>query len=183
MDTNNKILIVGAQSLPKNEIAERLVELDDSLNIAAKFTSNPQYIDLKYGNNDKHLYYNDNDNINLDYKNNALLYIFSNEFISEGVTLDEFYSNEIIPIDIEHFNTISDKVLSSVKPIIVWVDTKQHSDTHIIKETKFLMERLNKINYMYFLYENTSIEDMCDIVLKYLNSDEVSRKSILKDFS
>lgn len=181
MDKQDKIFIVGGANTPIIEIADKLVSLDESLKIASKFTSDRQLKDLTYDNNNQHLYYNDNENIHLDYKNNALLYIFSTEYTSEGVTLDEFYMSDIIPLNIENFNVVSEKVLESASCLIVWIDSKCNSDNHLMKETKFLMERLDKLAYMYFFDEDT--DDICNAIMEYISGTPHERKRLLKNYA
>src|SRR5574344_669042 len=108
-----KILIVGSSTIDKMKIAERLTEYDDSLKIAYTFTSDLNYQQMKKDNNNMHIYYNDKENINIDDKNNSLLYIHSFETSSYGDTIDEFYNSDIVVLDTFNFNTISDKILNN----------------------------------------------------------------------
>lgn len=183
MEANEKVFIVGAPNIDKMKLAIRLTQMDERLSLPYMFTSDISQQHLTKQNTETYTYYNDNDNINLDYKNNALLYIHADDYVSEGVTLDEFYEHNVIPVDIDNFNGISEKILNSVEPIIVWIDTKAHGDLHIVKETKFLMERLAKRKCLYFLNENTTPEHICATVLSYLNARVEVRRQIIKECS
>ena len=179
-----KILIVGSSTIDKMKIAERLTEYDDSLKIAYTFTSDLNYQQMKKDNNNMHIYYNDNENINLDYKNNSLLYIYSSETSSYGVTIDEFYNSDIVVLDTLNFNTISDKILNNNDILIVWIDTKFDKKNSInFKETKFLMDRIYKYPYMYFMCTDPA-DSICDPIIQYLSADSLLvKKEILEENS
>lgn len=178
-----KILIVGSSSIDKMKIAEHLVEYDDSLSIAFAFTSDINYKQMKKDNNNLHIYYNDNEHINLDYKNNSLLYIHSSETESYGVTIDEFYNTDIVVIDTLNFNTISDKILNNNNILIVWIDTKFDKKNSInFKETKFLMDRIDKYPYMYFMCTDP-IDSICKPIIQYVSTEspEVKKEILLEN--
>lgn len=179
-----KILIVGSSTIDKMKIAERLTEYDDSLKIAYTFTSDLNYQQMKKDNNNIHIYYNDNENINLDYKNNSLLYIHSSETSSYGVTIDEFYNSDIVVLDTLNFNTISDKILNNNDILIVWIDTKFDKKNSInFKETKFLMDRIYKYPYMYFMCTDP-VDSICDPIIQYLSADSLLvKREILEENS
>ncbi|MBO5003865.1 MAG: hypothetical protein J6D03_01060 [Clostridia bacterium] len=171
-----KILIVGSSIIDKMKIAERLTSYDESFSIAYRFTSNIEYKDMKRENNNLHIYYNDNESINLDYKNNSLLYIHTSDMISYGVTIDEFINTDITVLDTLNFNTISDKLLNNNNIFIVWIDTKFDKKNSIdFKETKFLMDRIDNYPYMYFM-DTDNIDDICKEVLKYVNAKTKDEK-------
>lgn len=158
------------------KIAERLTSYDESFSIAYRFTSNIEYKDMKRENNNLHIYYNDNESINLDYKNNSLLYIHTSDMISYGVTIDEFINTDITVLDTLNFNTISDKLLNNNNIFIVWIDTKFDKKNSIdFKETKFLMDRIDNYPYMYFM-DTDNIDDICKEVLKYVNAKTKDEK-------
>lgn len=185
---NDKIIIVGISDIDKLEIAKELVRRDDNLSIASHFTTDNEIIE-QYGDNaesiinDKYIQYIKNDIINLAYKNNSLLYVITNGYISEGITTDEYYNSDIIYVDILQFNQIPDRFFNSKysKNIIVWVDTRNHrhiSQSELI-EIRYLQERLDAMSYLYFLDE--SIDKICTTILEYLEADEDKRKQIIEE--
>lgn len=184
---NDKIIIVGISDIDKLEIAKELVRRDDNLSIASHFTTDNEYAE-QYGENadsilnEKYIQYIKNDVINLAYKNNSLLYVITNGYISEGITTDEYYNNDIIYIDILQFNQIPDRFFNSKhKNTIIWVDTRNHrhiSQSELI-EIRYLQERLDIIPYLYFLDE--SIDKVCTTILDYLDGNEETRKQIIEN--
>jgi hypothetical protein len=180
----DKIIIVSLHSVDRTALLKNITDIDDSLKIASSFTSDLSKQNLTKENNTLHEYYNDIESINLDYKNNSLLYISSTDELSYGVTLDEYYNSDIILADISDFNTISDKTFNSVNNIVVWIDTKYNSNIHNkreLKETKFLMERIAKHPYMYFM-ETEDMSEAARTILTYVtSSSEKMRKLILEE--
>ena len=72
--------------IDKKSLAEAIIKADESLTIAPIFTTNKddntkQYIDVN--------------TINLSYKNNALFYIYTHDYISIGVTIEDYNNSDI----------------------------------------------------------------------------------------
>lgn len=173
---STKILIVGSQSIDKLELAKQLVSANSDLTISPIFTS-----ELTYKDNDtEYFYYKDNLDISMDYKNNALFFIVSNELMSYGITVDDYDKNNVFVLNLSDFNSISDKNLKLYDNLIIWLDTKySYENSKDFKETKFLLERLNKFNYLYFLNEDN--DHIVDIVTRYLTTDSIDEKNRIKE--
>lgn len=176
----DKILIVGISEIDKLDIAKELIRRNDNLSIIPHFTTNPEMSSIE---NDNYIQYIKNNVINLAYKNNSLLYIITSGYISTGITADDYYNNDVAVMNVEEFNQIPDRYFNVnakyYNNIIIWVDTKTHK--HIsqneLTEIKYLQERLDNINYMYFLDSN--IDTICSTILNYIDGDEETRKSII----
>ena len=70
---------------------------------------------------------------------------------------------------------------SKHKNIIVWLDTKNHkqlSQSELI-EIRYLQERLDTLSYLYFLDDN--IDNICSVILEYLESSNERREQIIND--
>ena len=113
-----------------------------------------------------------------------MLYIHSSETSSYGVTIDEFYNSDIVVLDTLNFNTISDKILNNNDILIVWIDTKFDKKNSInFKETKFLMDRIYKYPYMYFMCTDP-VDSICDPIIQYLSADSLLvKREILEENS
>jgi len=176
---STKIIITGVKSIDKSIIAKRLVEIDDSLTIIPHFTSN---IDMK-DNISEFEYFLDTNTIHLAYKNNSIMTVFTDNSNSDGITIDDFYNNDICYMSIEQFNLISDKFINENDILVVWLD-ESHSyklDQNEMAEIGYMQERLNNMKYLYFL--NDSNKNICNIILEYLNSDENRQQQFLEEYS
>lgn len=175
-----KIIIIGINKINKINIAKYIVEHNDNLSIVPSFTSDENFKDKLSEN---YVYYLDPSTIYLSYRNNAFLFITTKNYISEGITCDDFYNNDILCLSLENFNNIIDKELETNENIIIWVDTKYHGSENIvneIKETKYVLRRLEKYNYLYFLDE--PIETINNVICDYINGDEEVRKSLIEEY-
>lgn len=174
---NIKILITGAASINKLDIIKHMVQLNDNLNIMPTFTTDNQFDNV----NDNYIYYLDANEANLAYKNNALFYIRTEDYVSKGVTFDDFYNNDVAYVDLIDFNNISDRFFYEFEILIVWVDSStvkpSKSELH---EVKFLEDRLKSIKYLYFL--NESSESIAETIVEYLNNIE-KRQELLEQNS
>lgn len=175
-----KIFIVGDESIDKLEIAKRLCEKNDDLSIAPKFTSDLSFKDINYND---HLYYMDNTEVDLSYKNNAFLCINTHGYISTGITLDSFYNNDVFYLDINEFNSISDYILYSHDSLVIWVDSKKTrtNDEEAVTTVNHFMERLHNLLSMYFLDED--INYIVDTIIRYLTVSFEERQEILQENS
>ena len=127
--------------------------------------------------NDNYIYYLSTQDIDLTYKNNFILFINTNNYISEGITLDTFYNNDIFIMTPQDFNNISSNIFKeSYDILVVWLDTNYNKSNDKLNkdiiESKFLEERLSseKINYVYFFNEENDL--ISDIILKYIECDD-----------
>ena len=177
-----KFFIVGSQNIDKLSIAKKLVEENDSLSIAETFTNNTEY---KEGSNDNYIYFLESQEIDLAYKNNAILFVSTNNYVSYGIIMNSFYTDDIFCMSIKDFNNISNLVFESklYDIIIIWVDSKITEFNKNVKEdiyeSKYLMSRLNNLKYMYFFEEDDII--ISNTILEYINSNEEKRIEIIEN--
>lgn len=177
-----KIIITGAKPIDKLHIAKQLIEVNDNLSIAPTFTSDRRYENVV---SDNYIYYMDLEKVNLAFKNNVILYINTDVNISHGITLDNFYNNDIFVMDLEDFNNISERNITGQDLLIVWVDTKHYEEKNErlkdITEAKYLEERIQTIPYLYFL-DNT-VEEIVNVINDYLEGDEEQKLVICQENS
>ena len=174
-----KFLIIGENSIDKISLIKMLLKNKNLFKVAKIFVTNEDKID------DFH-YLISNEELNRCYKNNALLYVKTILNESYGVTLDSFYENNLIFMNTEDFNNISNKIfLSNNKLVIIWLDTKHHDPLTIkkeIKESQYIMDKISSDNldYLYFL-DKDNLEIM-DIICEYMLHEE-KRQEILENYS
>ena len=173
-----KILLIGLQRIDKIELAKQLTSKNDDLSIASIFTTNVEYKDTEI--NENFIYYMDTLTVNLSFKNNSFLYINTIDYVSHGITIDDYYNNDIICMSIEEFNSISPKTFEHDELLIIWIDEKGKVSNNELTEVKYFQDELSKYNYMYFL--NEDMNDISDIILDYLScNDEQHRNELLNE--
>lgn len=173
-----KILLVGLQRIDKIELAKKLTSKNDDLSIAPIFTTNAEYKNTEI--NENFIYYMDTLTVNLSFKNNSFLYINTIDYVSHGITIDDYYNNDIICMSIEEFNSISPKTFEHDELLIIWIDEKGKVSNNELTEVKYFQDELSKYNYMYFL--NEDMNDISDIILDYLScNDEQHRNELLNE--
>jgi hypothetical protein len=86
-------------------------------------------------------------------------------------------------MSISNFNNISEKTFTKYNFLIIWLDSKFRDNNYNINndilETRYLIEKLQYSNYMYFLDED--YENVSDIILEYLDADDNKKKEILEN--
>jgi hypothetical protein len=174
---NTKIFIVSIDKNVSLDISKKIVEKNDDLSIIPIFSTDTIYKDKI---NDFYIYYLNVNVVNLSYKNNSLLYVITDNYISHGITLDDFYNNDIAFMNIEEYNNISDVIFDKYNVLTIWIDFKQHMflDHKMNIELKYFNERIRNNDYMYFLDNDTLIYD---IINKYINANEEERLNLLKE--
>lgn len=176
MNNKDKIILVGHNHYKNIEVMALLSSKDDNIKIARTFTTD---IDHKYLPINEWKYYMDNDDLFLSYKNNALLCISTNkEQISEGITKEEAYYSQIIPMTYAMFNMASPRYIKDMT--ICWIDSSSYRDKSIVKETTEMMKSYKKYPVMYFT-DDDSVESIANILVKYLNSNSFEREKIIND--
>lgn len=172
-----KLIIIGIDTNKCIKLAQNIVKINDNLSISPKFSTNENYRNL----NELMDYYLSINEIYLAYKNNALLYVHTdNNNISSGVTMDDFINNDITIIPIRDFNMISDKPLQENNILIVWVDSKSTNNENF-NEIKYLQDRLQNYKYMYFYQEE--IDTIAQTIIDYLDAPEELKIEILENNS
>ncbi len=174
---NLKTFIVCLDKEKALNVAKDIVRINDELSIIPRFTTNMEYKDEV---NENYIYYLDVNTVNLSYKNNALLYIKTNKYISSGITIDDFYNNDICYLTIEEFNSIPEIIFKKYDILVVWIDTKTHkaiSNSDLI-EINYFNTFITTINYLYFLENETDIHNT---ILEYIFGDEGKRNYLLEE--
>lgn len=174
---NLKTFIVCLDKEKALNVAKDIVRINDELSIIPRFTTNMEYKDEV---NENYIYYLDVNTVNLSYKNNALLYIKTNKYISSGITIDDFYNNDICYLTIEEFNSIPEIIFKKYDILVVWIDTKTHkaiSNSDLI-EINYFNTFITTINYLYFLENETDIHNT---ILEYIFGDEEKRNYLLEE--
>ena len=175
-----KFLIVGETSIDKTKLIDILLDKSSNLSVSLLFTTNLENI------SDKYYYYISNEELNICYKNNAFLYIKTELDNSYGVIMDDFNSNNITFMNTEDFNNISNKIFAmNYDFVIIWLDTKNHDKDTIkyeIRETNYLIEKINSDNLKYLYFLDQPFEDIADIIIDYYNNPE-KREEILENYS
>ena len=128
---NTKIFIVSIDKEISLNTSKKIVEYNDDLSIIPIFSTDAEYKDEL---NDFYTYYLDVNVVNLAYKNNSLLYVITSNYISYGITLDDFYNNDVAFMNIEEYNNIPDVIFDKYNILTIWIDFKHH---------KFLDHKMN----------------------------------------
>lgn len=173
---NQKIFIVCLDKDFALDIAKKIIYKDDNYTICPMFTTDKDYNVA----NENYETYLDVQTVNLSYKNNSLLFIKTYKYISTGITIDDFYNNDICIMNIDEYNLISENIFKKYDIITIWIDSKTHknlSNSDLI-EINYFYNYISNINYLYFLQDEINIED---IIIEYIKADEEHRKLILEE--
>jgi len=171
---NMKIFLVSINKDSLFDIADNLYKLNEALSISPCFSTDVQYKDTLTYNT----YYLDAETIRIAYKNNSLLCVVTNNYISSGITIDDFYNNDIFIMNIKEYNTIPNKIFNNYDVVTIWIDTKNSSKISPMDmiEVNFFIERLENLDYLYFLDNEKLIEET---IYKFINADEEEKNKIL----
>lgn len=174
-----KVFIVCLDRNIGLSVAKDIIYKNDNYSIAPTFTTNKLY-DNEI--NDEYVTYLNVNIANLSYKNNALLYIKTENYISTGITIDDFYNNDICIMDIYEYNLIPEHLFEKYNILTIWIDTKDHkslSSSNLI-EIEYFNNFIEKTQYLYFLDYECNI---ADTIVDYLDGDEETKKQIFLDNS
>lgn len=184
----NKIFIVSAEISNTYPILDKLLEVNDEFQIASSFTT-----DSEFGNipSSKYEYYISNDQLNLDYKNNALLCVDTDTITqnSIGIALDVWYNSNIIPMSIKAFNTIKESYYKDC--LIVWID-----NTINVKNCGYGQYKLQMIEIKYFMNnfddykkqmmyfnQNDDVDDIVKTIIEYVEGDNNKKTQLILENS
>ena len=176
-----KILLVGEPHSALFEIACYLEEKNDNLNIAPTFNTDMKMQGVVTAD---HQYYMSNEEVEVAYKNNAFMWVRSNEHISKGCTMTDLYDNDIFMLSFGDFNNISNAVYESMKDdmILCFIDhSKIKYDEDEIYESQFAAERIYASKYLYFCDDEAG--EVADVILKYVAGNDIIRNELLEEFS
>lgn len=171
-----KIIIINIDTLKAIDIAKYIGN-----SITPTFTTNQEYKEK----NIEHIYWLNEDQLSLDFKNNSLLYVITNneEQYSWGISIDNYLLYDIVPMSIKAFNMIKNNYINDV--LIVWVDSKINKKDYskidyqsTMIESNFLIDKLNTLDNMLYFSPSDSVEYIKNTIDEYLKSDEDKRKEI-----
>lgn len=176
-----KIFLTGLNSIDKIVFAKAIVDLDDDLSISQRFTNDVKFKDTPY---DEYIFYLDSVDVDISYKNNAFLFINANDTLYTGITLDSFYNEDVFCMNITEFNNVPDYIFEINDILVVWLDTKinktkDKENKEELLGIKHFLERIEKMNVLYFL--NETPENVANVVLKYLESSFEDKQKILDE--
>ena len=147
------------------------------LDIAKTFTSSLE-IDVCKETPEYYTFFDVNDMV-IAYKNNAMLYCLSEAEKSIGISLDDYYNNDIFCMSVEAFNNISESLLMNI--LVVWIDSKSSNvDVNTTNNVKILMNTLDSIKYMYFIEDYKIIKR---VLCSYLDATPTKQLEILEENS
>ena len=108
-------------------------------------TNDPDLIDKE----NEYMYYLDTNSIMLSYKNNSFMTIITNNYISDGITIDEFYNNVVCELSPKQFNMTSNSLLNMDNIIVIWLDSNKYNEISKdeLNELKYLQEQLEILDY------------------------------------
>lgn len=174
---NSKIFIVCLNKETSLSISKNIIVNNDDLSIMPIFSTDPSY---ENEINENYIYYLDVNTVNLSYKNNSLLYVMTSNYISYGITLDDFYNNDIAFMNIEEYNNIPDVIFDKYNVLTLWIDSKKHTylDHKMNIELKYFNERIKNYDYMYFMDNDENIHS---VINNYINANEEDRLNLLKE--
>lgn len=167
-----------------DDINNRIMKYNDDLIICKKFTNNDEYTDYTYANNNL-IYYINTPTIITSIKNNAVLYVNSNEYI-DGIMMDDYYNSHIINMNIVEFNKISEcllnKTYNTEDVLIVFIDDSDNENNKKIslQEYNYFQERIEKFPNIYLLNEPNDV--IVNIIYKYITGDNEIKQEILETY-
>jgi hypothetical protein len=175
--------------LPTNKkIADFITTIEtinDDISVSRRFTNNIEYKDHE---NIDGLYYLDNNTISSSIKNNSILYITTLEEKMVGVTIDDFYNSDIIPMSISNFNDISTNFFDKYKDdlIIVWYDTKIHNNRKELKreinESTFLLDKIENNGYKFVYFLDDTFEEVANVLNIILTGSDDEIAEIFENY-
>ena len=165
-----KIFIIYHNDELIDEFTNQLIDYADSLTFATKFSSD--------GDDLQKIYMSPLD-VKLTVKNNAILYIITRDFVSTGITIDEFYNNDICFLHYDEFNEIPDVIFNKHDILTIWIDSKiekNQFDEKLHNDLTGLEQRLEKIKYEYFF--NDDFEIINKTIYNFLYPDDETEEDV-----
>ncbi len=176
-----KIIIVSKTT--NFEIPKILNNINDDLNICYKFSNDKKYVGYTIPNLE-YVYYLTTADIELASKNNSIIYIKTSSddnYISCGVSKDDFENSNILSLTIDEFNKIPTSTFENIDNLlVVWIDYSQKNNDIPTYEYNYFMERLDTLTYIYLL--NETPRTVANVILEYINGDEDKKSSILFEY-
>lgn len=173
-----KTIIIGSDVIDKLEYANAIIALNDNLNICRYFTSESSF-DGMIG---EYKFSMSVDDIDLSFKNDALLFIdYRDEYIT-GIIHEDFENSDIVYMPIKYFNLIPDFLLEN-DILIVWIDNKSKNNVIDLSEANYFIERIEEMQIPLLYFINDTKELVSKVVIEYLEGDEISRKKLLEEYN
>lgn len=175
MNDKIKIILISVNSL--DNYIQQLLNDNENLILAKKFTTNKEEFE-----NEEYSTYLDLKTLNIAYKNNSFLYVSTNDNITHGITMDEYYSSNIMDMNINEFNLISDYLLNE-DILVCWIDKSKVYDFSKLdlNEIRILENRLEHVKYLYFL--NCDESEFSSIINKYLIVTDEEKNKMHEEYS
>lgn len=164
---NNKVFIIYHNEKLIKDIINYINKVNNDVLIAKKFISSNDFGDSSH-------YFLNQKEVGLALKNNSLLYVLTDEYISSGITIDDFYNCDIFLLSYKEYNAIADIIFTKYPVLSVWVDSKTSDkamfDSDFYYEIQYLEKRLETVLNEYYLDDDPSV--IGDAILNYLNKDK-----------
>lgn len=154
------------------DIIKKLVNYineNSDINISKKFITD---INSVKQNNLNNYYELSSQETNIAIKNNSLLYVITQNYISSGITYDNFYNNDLFILTYKEYNAIPNMIFNKYDILTIWVDSKLDSNIdkdEIFKEIIFIEKRFETVNNEYFM--NDPIEEIFYCINNFLTPD------------
>lgn len=169
---SNKVFIIYHDKIIIKDLLDYIYRVGTNLHICDKFISDLNYINSIQDNISNYYFLNQQE-INRAYKNNALLYLIHQNYISRGITSDDFYYNNIFFLTYKEYNLIPEALLKKNNILTIWIDSSKnnkHINQYKIDITT-LEKRLESVKYYYFI--NEPLENIYKIIENFLNNIEI----------
>lgn len=176
MNNQNKIIVITHDNDKLIETLAILSSKDENIVIANQFTTD---INLKDIPSKEWKYFMSNNDLFLSFKNNALLSISTDDNeISSGVTKEEAYAANIIPMSYSMLTMASPRILNGMT--LCWIDSTKKRSKNMSKDTMEIMKTYKKMPLLYFTDDDNS-EYIANMLYKYLNSDNIDREKLIEE--
>lgn len=164
-----KIFIIYHNEDLINEFKLFLYKKNNDINISKKFITDNQIKSDEY-------YYIDQKEVNIALKNNSLLYVITNDYVSTGITIDDLYNNDVFFLLYKEYNNIPDVIFNKYNIFTIWIDSTCNNtmdlNNELFCEISYIEQRLENVNYEYFM--NDSFDDIYDCMNNFLKNSENS---------
>ena len=180
-----KILFILPKSKKVTPLIEALEQINDDIVVSHRFTDN-----ILFNNeNIEGLYYLESNTISSAIKNNSILYVsYENDNII-GVTMDDFYNSDIVPLSINNFNDISTNLLDKYIDdlVIVWYDTCNHSKgkelNREIIESEFLLKKIETYHYKFIYFLDEDFTTVANVLNDLVTGSDEDIQEIFENYS
>ena len=207
-----KIFIVGDDAELCMELASEIQSLNDDYDISPRFITDtykeagviPQYEEFA-----QQQYYTLSEEIvEQSFKNNAFISSLTKEYITEGITYDDFCQYSIFVVSFKEWNMLSNKLFKKNKILTIWVDNMRNNrpqkyDITFHEELNYFQERILKherqakennkelnssaraTHYPYLYFMNMNVREMANYTLKYVDPYTINsiKQEILAKFN